>query len=78
MNYKKYFNKYRKERNMTKFRNKIAYVIVKSNDLESIKKAEVKKTKLENQGYKLINNRTDLLIYRNENYLNKKSTTLGI
>jgi len=77
MNYKKYFNKYRKERNMTKFRNKIAYVIVNSNDLESIKKAEVKKTKLENQGYKLINNRTDLLIYRNENYLNKKSTTLG-
>ena len=67
-----------KERNMTKFRNKIAYVIVNSNDLESIKKAEVKKTKLENQGYKLINNRTDLLIYRNENYLNKKSTTLGI
>jgi hypothetical protein len=66
-----------KERNMTKFRNKIAYVIVNSNDLESIKKAEVKKTKLENQGYKLINNRTDLLIYRNENYLNKKSTTLG-
>ena len=63
---------------MTKFRNKIAYVIVNSNDLESIKKAEVKKTKLENQGYKLINNRTDLLIYRNENYLNKKSTTLGI
>jgi hypothetical protein len=33
--------------------------------------AEVEKTKLENQGYKLINNRTDLLIYRNENYLNK-------
>ena len=57
---------------MTKFRNKIAYVVINSNDLESIKKAEVKKTKLENQGYKLINSRTDLLIYRNENYLNKK------
>jgi hypothetical protein len=70
-------NKSTKERNMTKFRNKIAYVIVNSNDLESIKKAEVKKTKLENQGYKLINSRTDLLIYRNENYLNKKSTSLG-
>ena len=61
---------------MTKFRNKIAYVVINSNDLESIKKAEVKKTKLENQGYKLINSRTDLLIYRNENYLNKKSTLL--
>jgi formylmethanofuran dehydrogenase subunit D len=71
-------NKSTKERkNMTKFRNKIAYVVINSNDLNSIKKAEVKKTKLENQGYKLINNRTDLLIYRNENYLNKKSTSLG-
>lgn len=71
------FNESTKERNMTKFRNKIAYVVINFNDLESIKKAEVKKTKLENQGYKLINSRTDLLIYRNENYLNKKSTSLG-
>ncbi len=43
----------------------------------ALKKAEIKKTRLENQGYKLINNRNDLLIYRNENYLNKKSTSLG-
>jgi len=62
---------------MIKFRNKIAYVVINFNDLESIKKAEIKKTRLENQGYKLINNRNDLLIYRNENYLNKKSTSLG-
>jgi hypothetical protein len=56
---------------MTKYRTKIQYVSVNNNDLESIKKAETKKTKLENQGYTLINNRTDLLIYKNDNYLNK-------
>jgi hypothetical protein len=56
---------------MTKYRTKIQYVSVNNNDLDSIKKAETKKTKLENQGYILINNRTDLLIYKNDNYLNK-------
>ena len=57
---------------MTKFRNKIAYVIVNSNDLESIKKAEVKKTKLENQGYNLVSTQsglfTGLMVYENINY----------
>ena len=57
---------------MTKYRTKIQYVSVNNNDLESIKKAETKKTKLENQGYALINNRTDLLVYKNDNYLNKR------
>jgi len=70
-------NKQKESKTMIKFRNKIAYVVINFNDLESIKKAEIKKTRLENQGYKLINNRNDLLIYRNENYLNKKSTSLG-
>ena len=45
---------------MTKYRTKIQYVSVNNNDLDSIKKAETKKTKLENQGYILINNRADL------------------
>ena len=56
---------------MTKYRTKIQYVSVNNNDLDSIKKAETKKTKLENQGYILINDRADLLIYKNDNYLNK-------
>ena len=56
---------------MTKYRTKIQYVLVNNNDLDSIKKAETKKTKLENQGYILINDRADLLIYKNDNYLNK-------
>ena len=64
-------NKSTKDKTMTKYRTKIQYVSVNNNDLDSIKKAETKKTKLENQGYILINNRTDLLIYKNDNYLNK-------
>ncbi len=64
-------NKQNESKTMTKYRTKIQYVSVNNNDLDSIKKAETKKTKLENQGYILINNRTDLLIYKNDNYLNK-------
>ena len=64
-------NKQNESKTITKYRTKIQYVSVNNNDLDSIKKAETKKTKLENQGYILINNRTDLLIYKNDNYLNK-------
>ena len=64
-------NKQNESKTMTKYRTKIQYVSVNNNDLDSIKKAETKKTKLENQGYILINDRADLLIYKNDNYLNK-------
>jgi|TARA_R100000656_G_scaffold51072_1_gene40954 hypothetical protein len=58
---------------MTTYRTKMQYVVINWNSLKSIKKAEVKKAKLENQGYNLINNRSDLLVYKNDNYLNKRS-----
>ena len=60
---------------MTKYRTKIQYVSVNNNDLDSIKKAETKKTKLENQGYNLISTQAQifsgLMVYKNDNYLNK-------
>jgi len=58
---------------MTTYRTKMQYVVINWNSLKSIKKAKVKKAKLENQGYNLINNRSDLLVYKNDNYLNKRS-----
>ena len=58
---------------MTTYRTKMQYVVIIWNSLKRIKKAEVKKAKLENQGYNLINNRSDLLVYKNDNYLNKRS-----
>jgi hypothetical protein len=68
-------NKKRKENKMTTYKTKIQYVSWNDRDLTSIKKAEIKKSKLENQGYTLIKTQSGLfsglLIYRNENYLNK-------
>jgi hypothetical protein len=67
-------NKERKNK-MTTYKTKIQYVSWNDRDLTSIKKAEIKKSKLENQGYTLIKTQSGLfsglLIYRNENYLNK-------
>ena len=63
---------------MTKYRTKIQYVSVNNNDLDSIKKAETKKTKLENQGYNLISTQaglfTGLMVYKNSNYKTNKGT----
>jgi hypothetical protein len=60
---------------MTTYKTKIQYVSWKDTDLNSIKKAEIKKSKLENQGYSLIKTQSGLfsalLIYKKENYLNK-------
>ena len=60
---------------MTTYKTKIQYVSWNDRDLTSIKKAEIKKSKLENQGYTLIKTQSGLfsglLIYRNENYLIK-------
>jgi len=59
---------------MTKYRTKIQYVSWNHGNVESEKRAITKKIKLENQGYILINKKpatTNLLIYKNDNYLNK-------
>jgi len=60
---------------MTTYKTKIQYVSWNDTDLNSIKKAEIKKSKLENQGYSLIKTQSGLfsalLIYKKENYLNK-------
>jgi hypothetical protein len=59
---------------MTKYRTKIQYVSWNHGNIESEKRAITKKIKLENQGYILINKKpvtTNLLIYKNDNYLNR-------
>tara|TARA_B100000212_G_C26979471_1_gene366007 strand:- start:88 stop:285 length:198 start_codon:yes stop_codon:yes gene_type:complete len=59
---------------MSKYTTKFQYVSWKKDDVESIKKAETKKTKLEKQGYILKPNTIsmgNLLIYVNPNYKSK-------
>ena len=56
-----------------KYKNKLEYVVI-NDTVESIEKAEKKKWALECQGYNLINSRSDMLVYKNENYLNKRGT----
>ncbi|MEL0115428.1 MAG: hypothetical protein VW894_03870 [Gammaproteobacteria bacterium] len=57
---------------MTKYKTKIQYVSWNEQVEGSVKKAETKKTKLENQGYNLIHSEsglfTGLMVYKNENY----------
>ena len=65
-------NKQTKERNMTKFKTKIQYVSWNDSIVGSNKKADIKKTKLENQGYILKATQaglfSGLMIYENTNY----------
>ena len=57
---------------MTKYKTKIQYVSWNEDVKGSVKKAEIKKTKLENQGYNLISTQsglfTGLMVYQNSNY----------
>jgi hypothetical protein len=57
---------------MTKYKTKIQYVSWNEDIKGSVKKAEIKKTKLENQGYNLISTQsglfTGLMVYENSNY----------
>ena len=61
---------------MTKFTTKYQYVSWNDNVEGSSKRADIKKTKLENQGYNLISTQsglfTGLLVYENSNYKTKK------
>ena len=70
---------------MTKFTTKYQYVSWNDNVEGSSKKADIKKTKLENQGYNLISTQAQifsgLMVYKNPNYKTKarnngKSNTL--
>ena len=58
--------------NMTKFNTKIQYVSWNDSIKGSSKAADIKKTKLENQGYKLISTQaglfSGLMVYENINY----------
>ena len=60
---------------MTKYKTKIQYVSWNEDVKGSVKKAEVKKTKLENQGYNLVSTQaglfTSLMVYKNSNYKGK-------
>ena len=57
---------------MTKYKTKIQYVSWNEDVKGSVKKAETKKTKLENQGYNLVSTQsglfTGLMVYQNPNY----------
>ena len=57
---------------MTKYNTKIQYVSWNEDVKGSVKKAETKKTMLENQGYNLISTQsglfTGLMVYENSNY----------
>jgi len=57
---------------MTAYKTKIQYVSWNEQVKGSVKKAETKKTKLENQGYNLIHSEcglfTGLMVYKNENF----------
>ena len=48
---------------MTKYTTKIQYVSWNYLDPNSLRKAEIKKTKLENQGYNLISTKSNLTVY---------------
>ena len=60
---------------MTKYKTKFQYVSWNENNAQSIKKAETKKAKLENQGYFLKHTNCSpfsaLLCYENANYKSK-------
>ena len=60
---------------MTKFTTKYQYVSWNDNVEGSSKKADIKKTKLENQGYNLISTQAQifsgLMVYKNPNYKTK-------
>ena len=61
---------------MTKYKTLIQYVSWNEDVKGSVKKAKVKKTKLENQGYNLISTQsglfTGLMVYKNSNYKTNK------
>ena len=65
-------NKQNERKTMTKYKTLIQYVGWNEDVKGSVKKAEVKKTKLENQGYNLISAQsglfTGLMVYENSNY----------
>ena len=69
-------NKSTKVKTMTKYKTLIQYVGWNEDVEGSVKKAEVKKTKLENQGYNLISTQaglfTGLMVYKNSNYKTNK------
>ena len=69
---KKNQDKQQKGNKMSKYTTKFQYVSWKEDDVESIKKAETKKAKLENQGYFLKHTNCSpfsaLLCYENANY----------
>ena len=70
------FNESMKGKTMTKYKTLIQYVSWNEDVEGSAKKAEVKKTKLENQGYNLISTQsglfTGLMVYENSNYKTNK------
>ena len=72
------FNKQNERKTMTKYKTLIQYVGWNEDVKGSVKKAEVKKTKLENQGYNLISTQsglfTGLMVYKNSNYKTNKGT----
>ena len=69
-------NKQNERKTMTKYKTLIQYVSWNEDVEGSVKKAEVKKTKLENQGYNLISTQsglfTGLMVYENSNYKTNK------
>ena len=71
-------NKQNERKTMTKYKTLIQYVGWNEDVEGSVKKAEVKKTKLENQGYNLISTQsglfTGLMVYKNSNYKTNKGT----
>ena len=68
-------NKQNERKTMTKYKTLIQYVGWNEDVKGSVKKAEVKKTKLENQGYNLVSTQaglfTSLMVYKNSNYKGK-------
>ena len=69
-------NKQNESKTMTKYKTLIQYVGWNEDIKGSVKKAGVKKTKLENQGYNLISTQaglfTGLMVYKNSNYKTNK------
>lgn len=57
------FNESTKGEKMTKYTTKIQYVSWNNLVPNSLRKAEIKKTKLENQGYNLISTQPNLMVY---------------
>tara|TARA_R100000458_G_C8013145_1_gene76246 strand:- start:83 stop:277 length:195 start_codon:yes stop_codon:yes gene_type:complete len=62
---------------MARYTSKIQYVSWNEHIKGSCKKADIKKIKLENQGYNLISTQsglfTGLLVYKNSNYKQKEN-----